>query len=288
MLDENRSSETKLQRSCLNHSVYEWLTLFSTLFVPLVIGVLTVVLPLQQQNLSERQNENTKSIAFHNRLQDMELLRDQQRQAILNTYEQDLAQLLFKYKLISTNFSTNATETGQTTEVGEGTNNQQDDDDDEDQRISFILRTKTLHALRQLDPARKILLIQLIIDSGVVHRINISRADLSSLIFPPGSHFNQLQFVGVIARNISLQRISLIESNFSHSILDDSSFDYSNCSSSDFSYASLQRTDWRRTDVSQALFNYSNLLGAKITPQQLATVKSLQGAILPNGSTAIG
>lgn len=282
MIDENHSSQTKIQRRCFNHSVYEWLTLFSSLFVPLVIGVLTVVLPLQQQNLSERQHENTKNIAFNNRLQDMELLRDQQRQEILNTYEQDLAQLLFKYKLISTNVSTNATE------IEEETNKHQDDDDDEDQRISFILRTKTLHALRQLDPARKILLIQLIIDSGIVHRINISRADLSSLIFPPGSHFNQLQFVEVIARNITLQRISLIESNFSRSILDDSTFDYSNCSSSDFSYASLQRTDWRGTDVSQAMFNYSNLLGAKITQQQLATVKSLQGAILPNGSMAMG
>jgi hypothetical protein len=38
--------------------------------------------------------------------------------------------------------------------------------------------------------------------------------------------------------------------------------------------------------VTQAVFNYSNLLGANITPQQLAKAQSLRGAILPNGSTS--
>lgn len=289
MVEDDSSSRRKLRRQCLNHSIYEWLTLFSTLFVPLVIGVLTVVLPLQQQNLSERQNENSKVIALNNRLQDMELLRDQQRQTVLNTFEHDLAELMLRYKLITSNFTMNATVEGDVREDGEESKTKQDDDDDEhDERISFILRTKTLHALRQLDPPRKILLIQLLIDSGVLHRINITRADLSSLVFPPGSYYNQLQFVEVIARNISLKRISLHQSNFSYSILDDSSFDHSNCTLADFSYASLQRTDWTGTDVTQAIFNYSNLLGAKMTRQQLASVKSLQGAILPDGSTAMG
>jgi uncharacterized protein YjbI with pentapeptide repeats len=78
--------------------------------------------------------------------------------------------------------------------------------------------------------------------------------------------------------------VSLYQSNFSSSILDESSFHDSNCSYADFSYASLQKTDWTNTDVTGAIFNHTNLLGANITPHQLAKVQSLRGAILPNGS----
>ena len=279
--EQVHSPKTEIRKGCLQHSIFEWFTVLSTLFVPLIVGILTVVLPLQQQNLSDRQNENSKTIALNNRQQEIELLRDQQKQTILNTYEHDLCELMFKYSTIN-NVSYNSS------------NNEEEDDDDErkkmdrdndDERVSLVIRTKTLHALRQLDPARKVLLIQLLIDSGVQNRINISHADLSSLIFIPGSFYNQLQFVNVIARNVSLKRVSLHQSNFSYSILDEASFHQSNCSYADFSYASLQRTDWTNTDVTQAIFNYSNLLGANITSQQLATAQSLQGAILPNGST---
>jgi len=272
--EETPSPKTRLSKGCFNHSIYDWLTLLSTLFVPLVVGILTVVLPLQQQNLSEQQNTNSKTIALNHRLQEIELLHDQQKQIILNTYEHDLCDLLFKYSSMNNYNNT--------------TNYDDDDDDDkDDERVSLVIRTKTLHALRQLDPPRKILLIQLLIDSGIQNRINISHADLSSLIFPPGSFYNKLQFVNVIARNIKLNHIYLYQSNFSYSILDESSLNDSNCSYADFSYASLQRTDWKNTDVTQAIFNFTNLLGAKITSQQLATVQSLQGAILPNGSTVV-
>lgn len=257
-------------RRFLNHSLFDWLTLLSSLFVPLIVGILTVILPLQQQNLSNLQNENSQTIASSNHLQDIKLLSDQQKQNILNAFEHDLCNLLLQYNSLYTYENL--------------TDNHHNDDSDDDQRISLVIRTKTLHALRQLDPARKILLIQLLIDSGVQYRINISQADLSSLTFPPGSFYNQLQFVNVIARNITLNRIYLYQSDFSYSILDDSSFYESNCSYVDFSYTSLQRTDWTKTDITQALFNFSNLLGAKITSQQLATAQSLQGATLPNGS----
>ena len=262
-----------LRRKCLNYPLYEWLALLSNLFIPLVVGILAIVLPLQQQNLSDRQNENSKSIALNHRLQDMDLLHDQQRQAVLSTYEHDLSELLLKYKSIHRN----------STKVDED----DDDDDDEDvddERVSLVLRTKTLHAIRQLDPARKILLIQLLIDSGAQHRINISNADLSSLIFPPGSIYHHLKLTHVIARNLSFKRVGLYQSNFSYSILDHSSFEQSNCSFADFTYASLQRTNWTNTDLTEATFNYTNLSGARLTQQQLATVKSLQGAILPNGT----
>ncbi|CAF3450864.1 unnamed protein product [Rotaria sp. Silwood1] len=247
--------------NCLNHSLFEWINLISNVFIPLIIGILTIVLPVQQENLNEHQHENSKTIVFNNRLSYIQSLHDEQYQNILNIYQQALMNLILKY-----NFSNNSIE---------------------NERILLIIRTKTLHVLRQLDPVRKLSLIQLLIDSGIQYRINISHVDLSSLIFPPGSFYNHLQFINILARNISLKNIYLFQSNFSYSILDDSLFLNSNCSYADFRYASLQRTDWTNTDVTQAIFNYTNLDQAKLTKEQLAKVQSLQGAILPNGSTVV-
>jgi hypothetical protein len=147
------------RKGCLNHSLYDWINLISNLFVPLAIGILTIILSLQQENIQTHEDEYSYLITFNNRLRNIQSLHDEQKQIILNTYQHDLTNLILKY---------------------DSTKNSIDDDE----RISLIIRTKTLHALRQLDPTRKIILIQLLIDSGIQHRINTSRADLSSLIFP--------------------------------------------------------------------------------------------------------
>ncbi|CAF1020663.1 unnamed protein product [Adineta steineri] len=248
-------------RKYLNHSFSDWISLISNLFIPLIIGILAIVLPLQQEDLNEDHIEHSRISAFNHRLTSMESLHDQQQQIILNTYQQDLTNLIFKYNLFK-----NST----------------------DKRISLIIRTKTFHTLRQLDPIRKVFLRQLLIDSGIQYRINISYTDLSSLIFPQGSFYNQLKFTNIQAENLLLKNIYLYQSNFSYSILDNSLFLDSNCSYADFSYTSLQKTDWTNTDVTQIIFNYTNLYGAKITQEQLDKVQSLQGAILPNGSTVVG
>ncbi|CAF3701770.1 unnamed protein product [Rotaria socialis] len=94
---------------CLNHSIYEWINLLSKFFVLLVVGILTIVLPLQQQNLSDRENEHSKTIALNSRLQDIALIHDQQKQqqAVLNTYEQDLCNLTLQYSSIYNSNDTN-------------------------------------------------------------------------------------------------------------------------------------------------------------------------------------
>ena len=251
-------------RRFFNHSIYDWLNLFSNLLVPIAIGILTIVLPLQQDNLNEKQNEHSYQISFTNRLRNLQAVHDQQKQMILNQYQQDLTDLMLKY-----DSSLNSTDVN---------------DDDDDERISLVIRTKTLHALRQLDPARKIFLIQLLIDSGIQHRINISHTDLSSLIFPPGSFYSHLRMINIIAKNLTLKSIFLYRSNFSYSNFDDSTFQDSNCSHADFSYTSLQRTNWINTDATQVMFNYTNLFEANITNEQLIKARSLLGATLPNGT----
>lgn len=275
--DDTKSDKSRKRKERIKHSIYDWISLLSTLFVPLVVGILTIVLPLQQQNLSERQNENSKTIALNTRLQDHELARDHQQQSILNTYAEDLCDLILQYSTIHKFNGIHGGNLDDTHDVDES-------DIFDDERISLIIRTKTLFSLRQLDPVRKTFLIQLLIDSGVLNHIDMSQADLSSAVFPPGSLYNWLKLVNITGHNISLKHSSLQQSNFSYSILDGSSFQGSNCSYTDLSYAALQRTDWTNADVTQVIFKFSNLSEATLTSQQLATVSSLIGATLPNGS----
>jgi hypothetical protein len=73
----------RIFRGCLNHSLYEWIGLISNLFVPLAIGILTIILPLQQENFNESQNENSQFISFSNRLRNFQSVHDEQKQIIL-------------------------------------------------------------------------------------------------------------------------------------------------------------------------------------------------------------
>ena len=276
--EENHFNKRQINRQCLNHSWYEWLTLFSGLFVPLIVAILTIVLPLQQQNLSERQNENSKSISLNNYFQNLELLREQQKQIILNTYEQDLSMYLLKHK----SFIDEYNQTSFQDQFDFEKFIIEDDDYEKDKRILFLIRIKTLHALRQLDLERKFLLVQLLIDTGLLDHLNISHLDFSSFIFPLYSNYDYLKFSNKIARNLTLKYVSLYRSNFSYSNLDQTTFEYSNCSNADFSYASLQFTNWENADLTETNFNYSNLYKAKITKKQLSMIKNIHGAILPD------
>jgi uncharacterized protein YjbI with pentapeptide repeats len=271
VMNNNEQMPRRIHRTCSNHTWYEWLTFLSGLFVPLVVGILAIVLPIQQQTLADRQNENSNTIALNNRLQHVEIVHEQQKQIILDGYERDLSKLVFKYESID--FDATPMNTI--------------DENDDDRRLSLIIRMKTLHVMRQLDSERKQRVLQLLIDSRIQHRIDMSHVDLSSLVFHVGLIYDRLKLVRVNARNLSLKSVSLYQSNFSYSNLDESSFYRSNLSSTDFSDASLQRTDWTDADVSHVTFNRTNLFGANITQQQLHTVKSLHGAILPNGSIVL-
>ncbi|CAF1078332.1 unnamed protein product [Rotaria sordida] len=72
------------------------INLISNLFISIIIGILTIVLPLQQENLSEYQHKNSKATVFNNHLKYMHSLYDEHHQIILNIYEQDLMNLILK------------------------------------------------------------------------------------------------------------------------------------------------------------------------------------------------
>ncbi len=77
---------------------------------------------------------------------------------------------------------------------------------------------------------------------------------------------------------------NMVQSSISKNVFSGSNFtganlQYAYCLGSNFS-----RVDFTNANVSNADFSYTNLIQAKITKEQLATVKSLKGAIMPDGT----
>jgi uncharacterized protein YjbI with pentapeptide repeats len=81
----------------------------------------------------------------------------------------------------------------------------------------------------------------------------------------------------------------LIEANLSEAYLGEADLSEASLKGADLRGANLGRADLRRTNLSGACLVgasllRANLTGAKVTPEQLTTVSSLQEAIMPDGS----
>jgi len=94
----------------------------------------------------------------------------------------------------------------------------------------------------------------------------------------------QVGFEYTAFANSDFSYANMVQSDIRKNVFSGSNFtganlQYANCSGSNFS-----RVDFTNAKVSNADFSYTNLIQAKITKEQLATVKSLQGAIMPDGT----
>lgn len=63
-----------------------------------------------------------------------------------------------------------------------------------------------------------------------------------------------------------------------------SSFKNANLEGSDFSHANLSSCDFTGANITNVDFSYTDLARAKLTDMQLKQVKSLKGAIMPDGT----
>src|SRR6266566_718437 len=93
-------------------TLWDWLQLLGILAIPLILGIATLLFGIQQANLAQQQHEADRQQAL-----------DQQRQATLVTYLDNMRDLLLNRGLLT---STSSDE------------------------ISVIARTETLSAMRQL------------------------------------------------------------------------------------------------------------------------------------------
>ncbi|UJR06639.1 hypothetical protein I4U23_010923 [Adineta vaga] len=276
-LFNNESSNQSTISLAINHFWHmdfkDTLKIVGTLLVPLVLGIATTVLSVQHAKLSEKNRENDLKIAWQERQQDAYLADQSENERILATYLHDISMMLLDKNMTLDKFHV----------------------------VSSIIRAKTLTTLLQLDSKRKRQVIIFLYETKLIAKesdypsINLFDAELDNLDMNlPKLRQSQYSVYNVL--QIQLRGVSLINSSFRYRNLDFSDFSQADLSSSDFSWTQLPHVDFRfalvndvdftKAKVSKAVFTYANLNRSNISDEQLSTVLTFQGAILPNGTTA--
>ena len=280
-------------------TLWDWLQLLGILAIPLVVAGATLLLGIQQANLAQQQHDSDQKIAQQQHGADQQSALDQQQATILQTYIDNIQDLLLNHNLLkSSPFNPS--------------NPYYD--------VSTLARARTLTALQGLDPHRKGLLLNFLHEAHLIGYIdsitnklifpiiNLDGADLShvdlhgvyfqgaylsntDLRFADLSHANldhaflisanltganltgaypisaNLSFANLTdasLSNASLNRTYLNGANLSHADLHFADLEYSDLEGASLNYADLRWAYLLETNLSYARLSYANLTGARL------------------------
>ena len=167
-----RRTEKKKDR----HSCFEWLQLFVSISIPVAIGVYTVL-----------ENNRDIAIAIENRIQDLEIADNEQKDRVLHECQKVLAKLIERY--------------------GQALNGSS--------AASLVARFATLSALNRLDSTRRSFLVRLLYESQLITErtenehvpVSLESANLTDLDLRDSVQRRPLLY-------ISLKECLLIRANF--------------------------------------------------------------------------
>lgn len=168
---------------------------------------------------------------------------------------------------------------------------------DRNDEVRSVARARTLTVLSQLDGKRKGYLLRFLYESGLISVSNpiitlgggilgettvnetvLSRADLTgaelSRVFLTEGYLTRVHLIGADLHGSHLDKANLIAADLREA----------NMTGASLKGTKLFGADLRGAKLNGANLSEANLRGAKVTSEQLATVKSLTGAIMPDGS----
>jgi len=246
-------------------TLWEWMEL---LVIPLFLAGGVYYL-----NHSERENERQRAEERSNL--EREIATDRQQESALQSYFDQIAELLLKEKLRTT----------------------------KRKDVRDLARIRTLGVLRELDGNRKGLLFRFLKEADLIEKeksiVRLIEADLSH-----ANLGNANDFVVLKSGSLNLDGANLRGANLSHAIWSESTFRFANLKSANLSHALFNDVNLSEANLSDANLNCAylcdailhnaNLSGAdlsgadlsyaKVSEKQLASAKSLKGAIMPDGS----
>jgi hypothetical protein len=254
-LDHSRKMQGKESNKWTGFSgktAWDWLSLLlqmlGVIAIPLAIVIGTIYFSTQQNQTS------------------MQIAEDQQREAILQTYLDRMSDLLLNHNLRKSNPR---------------------------DEVSQIAREQTLTTLRRLGGPRNGIVLQFLQDAHLIGAknavIDLSGATLSD----DDLSGTNLSGVTLSSANLSsadlssthLRGADLSGADLSGADLSGASLSSADLSGADLSGASLSSADLSGANLSGADLSGANLSGAIVDKEQLATVTSLKGATMPDGST---
>jgi uncharacterized protein YjbI with pentapeptide repeats len=140
-----------------------------------------------------------------------------------------------------------------------------------DPSLRSVARARTLTVLKRLDGYGKARVVQFLYESELLDIdqpvVDLIDADLSSAMCDWSN----------------LSKINLSRTSLSKATLSNISLSEANLSETNLSETNLSKTNLSKTNLSGADLSDADLSDAEITREQLASVKSLEGATMPNG-----
>ncbi len=230
--------ERRRWRICRNLTSSQIAKVCSSLLVPLMIGVFTIVTTMSQMNLAQQQREQDLKIAKENRDKDerieesrrtaeVKAQEDQQMHTVLAAYLKDMTELMLYRNFTLT-----------------------------DKLMATVVRGKTLTTLGQLDGKRKDHLVRFLYEaqmiSGGQPSIDLTGADLS----------------GVDFTNYKLNGVSFVKCNLIKAIFDETSLQ-----GVDFQNAQLSTTSFAGSILTNVSFEEANLTNASFISAHLFNVE---------------
>ena len=215
-------------RTAKHRNVLEWYKLLLSGFVPVIIGIFTIVFSIQQHSIATKQ-----------RVQEQQSQLDAQRQSLFVAYIDEIS-----HNLLSLS-----------------------DYEKMQSKFLLHIRTKTLTVLRSLDVIRKKYIILFLYESQLLRHggLDLSGADLTNAIFNR-YHMNNAQFInstlklavfaGAALDNSYFIRTTLVRANFSGTSLVRANF---------LSAEVVQGIDFTNADLLYARFTESQLRGQRAT-----------------------
>ncbi len=232
-------------------NLWDWLQPLGILAIPVVVGVGTVWFTTKQGQVSDATNK------------------DNQREAALQTYIDNMSELLLQGKLR----------------------------DSEEDEVRKIARVRTLTVLRGLDAARKASLLQFLHEAGLIDKnnriIDLSEADLF------GADLFGANLRGADLREVTLRGADLSHANLLYTNLRGVDLSYAKLFGANLRGANLREANFRGADLTcaklfgaklfganllEANLREADLHGATVTKEQLEKAKSLKGTTMPDGS----
>jgi len=255
-LDRLRSKgkqSTSNRTGFADRTLWDWIQFFAVLAIPIIVGVGTLYFT-QQITLQQAQLSIAASEKQHQT--DIQIANDQQQEATLKTYLDDMSDLLLNHNLRNSKPA---------------------------DAVREVAKERTLIALRRLQANRNRILVQFLQDAHLIGMgntvIDLSHTDLS------GDDLSGANLSGVDLSFSYLDGAKLGFSDLDGAKLYGADLRGADLTAADLYRADLTAADLRgahlfRTDLSEVF-----LIGAFVTGGQLSEAKSLRDAIMPDGST---
>ena len=284
-----------------NMNLRDILSVISSLFLPMMLGIFTVVITLHQQNTVTEQRLEDRQLAREQREQDLNMSREQRQQDLQVFALQRDQQSNISREQRDHDFAIAEAKRVQDGDIAERQRNMSQVQRDyelnmaqeqfrdtllvnyindmavllmankgtltADPIVATIARAKTLAAIRQLDASRKLRLIEFLYEAKQLQSIgrplDLSDAELNNLNFDSGPRIHRN------LRYLSLTGTLLINSSFSRRDLV-----YANFSGSDLTDAQFENCLLHNADFTHAVIVRANFIAAELPSGQFDYIHS--------------